>query len=334
MAFGKIKDVKLKLNGKLLEQVQSYKCLGNIISSTKTVTGDIFGENYEYLCEKARKSTFAMLNKTKSLHIPPQCTSYMYQSLIQPILLYGSDIWGMNTAAQRSLDKVFYWFLKILLNVKRNTSNVMLVGEVGMFPPSSLCHRNTLLYFIRLNNLPPDSVVKSVFLESKRQCELGHRNWYTKVLELAQSYNLCIDSLDDSNATKHLIKSTVTAKYVSDWHAKLQDINSNPILRTYKLFKTEFKWECYLNGVKNPKYRKALTKFRTSSHTLEIERGRHTNPTTPLEQRQCRICHVLEDETHWPALRAGLLCCNFFDMLTPVSYHHFFSSLILLFIYV
>ena len=162
-----------------------------------------------------------MLNKTKSLHIPPQCTSYMYQSLIQPILLYGSDIWGINTAAQRSSDKVFYWFLKILLNVKRNTSNVMLVGEVGMFPPSSLCHRITL---------PLDSVVKSVFLESKRLCELGHRNWYTNVLELAQSYNLCKDSLDDSNATKHLIKPTVTAKYVSDWHAKLQDINNNPIL--------------------------------------------------------------------------------------------------------
>ena len=145
-----------------------------------------------------------------------------------------------------------------------------------------------------------------LFLESKRLCELGHRNWYTKVLELAQSYNLCVDSLGDSNATKHLIKSTVTAKYVSDWHVKLQDINNNPILRTYKLFKTEFKWECYLNGVKNPKYRKALTKFRTSSHTLEIERGRHTNPTTPLEQRQCRICHVLEDETHF------LLCGRMF----------------------
>ena len=72
----------------------------------------------------------------------------------------------------------------------------------------------------------------------------------------------------------------------------LQDINNNPILRTYNLFKKEFKWECYLNWVKNPKYRKALTKFRLSSHTLEIERGRHTNPTTPLEQRQCRICHV------------------------------------------
>ena len=42
-----------------------------------------------------------------------------------------------------------------------------------------------------------------------------------------------------------------------------------------------------------------------------------------------RHCHL-----NWPALCAGLLCCNFFDMLTPVPYHHFFSSLILLFIYV
>ena len=37
---------------------------------------------------------------------------------------------------------------------------------------------------------------------------------------------------------------------------------------------------------------------------------------------------------YWPALCAGLLCCNFFDMLTPVPFCHFFSSLILLFIYV
>ena len=47
-----------------------------------------------------------------------------------------------------------------------------------------------------------------------------------------------------------------------------------------------------------------------------------------LESLQCCI------QYYWPALRAGLLFCNFFDMLTPVPYHHFFSSLILLFIYV
>ena len=127
MTFGKEKHISLKLNGKPLEQVQSYKCLGNIVSGTKTVMGDVFKENYGYLCD--------MLNKVKNLSIPPRCTIHMYQSLIQPIVLYGSDVWGMNITAQKSLDNVFLWFLKVILHVKQSTSKVMLVGEVGMFPP-------------------------------------------------------------------------------------------------------------------------------------------------------------------------------------------------------
>ena len=150
MVFGKETHFSLNLNGKLLEKVRSHKCLGNIISEKKPITGDIFGGNYDYLCDKARQSTFAMLSKVKNLKIPPRCTSYMYQNLVQPILLYGSDIWGISLTAQKSVDKVFHWFMKLMLHVTQNTSNVMLVGEVGMFPPSVLCHRNTLMYFIRI----------------------------------------------------------------------------------------------------------------------------------------------------------------------------------------
>ena len=156
-------------------------------------------------------------------------------------MLSDSDIWGISLKAQKSVDKVFHWFMKLMLHVTQNTSNVMLIGEVGMFPPSVLCHRHTLMYFIRLNNMPQGSVLKSVFLASKRLCELGHRSWYTKVWELAQSYNLDINSYDDSNASKQLIKSTVAEKCTFEWLAKLQDLTTNPILRTYNLFKKEFR---------------------------------------------------------------------------------------------
>ena len=54
-----------------------------------------------------------------------------------------------------------------MLNVKQSTGNVMLVGEVGMFLPSVRCHRNTRIYFIRLNDMPQGSLLKYVFLESK-----------------------------------------------------------------------------------------------------------------------------------------------------------------------
>ena len=48
-----IKNVKLFFNGKAIEEVPSYKYLGNLFSSTKTSRGDPFSENYQYLYDKA-----------------------------------------------------------------------------------------------------------------------------------------------------------------------------------------------------------------------------------------------------------------------------------------
>jgi len=39
--------------------------------------------------------------------------------------------------------------------------------------------------------------------------------------------------------------------------------------------------------------------LRVNSHTLEIERGRHTDPTTPIEKRLCHHCKVVETEFHF-----------------------------------
>ena len=72
-----------------------------------------------------------------------------------------------------------------------------------------------------------------------------------------------------------------------------------PILRTYRKFQTRYELEPYLYLVKNPKYRIAISKLRSSSHMLEIERGRHTGPVTPLENRLCPTCKVVENEIHF-----------------------------------
>ena len=42
-----------------------------------------------------------------------------------------------------------------------------------------------------------------------------------------------------------------------------------------------------------------VSKFRCSSHILEIERGRHTNPQTPIAERLCYVCHKIEDGKHF-----------------------------------
>ena len=99
----------------------------------------------------------------------------------------------------------------------------------------------------------------------------------------------------------------------------LADIAMNPILHTYNLFKPDFKFETYLEVVKDGSYRHALTKFRTSSHTLGIERGRHTN--TEVNERLFAYCEGIDDERHF------ILYCDVIDyerqcQFEKVNYHY------------
>lgn len=65
------------------------------------------------------------------------------------------------------------------------------------------------------------------------------------------------------------------------------------------MFKTNYMREPYLDVIKNDKYRVALSRFRASSHTLEIERGRYTRPITHEQDRLCAVCNVIENEMHF-----------------------------------
>ena len=72
-----------------------------------------------------------------------------------------------------------------------------------------------------------------------------------------------------------------------------------PILRTYRMFKHNFESEKYLHNVLDDRYRTAIAKLRTSSHVLEIERGRHAKPKIATHLRTCTVCHTIEDEEHF-----------------------------------
>ena len=65
------------------------------------------------------------------------------------------------------------------------------------------------------------------------------------------------------------------------------------------MLKSQFISEPYLQLIRKPKYLTAFSRFRAGSHTLEIERGRYSNPRTPREVRLWITCKVIEDEFHF-----------------------------------
>ena len=63
--FGKKNNMELFFNKKKIIEIHEYKYLGNVIKSTQFTNEDVFQNNYQNLCDKARKAIFSFQRKTQ-----------------------------------------------------------------------------------------------------------------------------------------------------------------------------------------------------------------------------------------------------------------------------
>ena len=133
-----------------------------------------------------------------------------------------------------------------------------------------------------------NSILKSAVEEATNLASDGHYSWFSFFNQLCRKggFDPQINSVKE-------IKQLLKQKYVKYWKqnfiAKYKD-NESGKFETYVTFKQTFKYEPYLNQIKNFKERQALTKFRISNHNLQIETGRYKKPKIPRNERFCDIC--------------------------------------------
>ena len=305
MVFGNGTKKDIIFNGTKLKWVEQYKYLGNIITSINRVDGDIFKNNYDYLSDKARKAIFAFFKKTKTYgRLPPSIMLKAFTTLIQPILVYGSDIWGCSNEGGEIIDKVCLWFIRCILRVKQSTNKLMCYGDIGLIPPSIRAHINVILFHVRVFNMcnsNESNLVKTLHDDLARLHDVGFKNCLSKALDLAKLYNIDLQACKNTRVGKESIKSIIMSHYRNHWQSNVADSSSksNSSLRLYKTFKTSFVLEPYLLCVPIDKHRLSLSRFRCSSHFLEIERARHQNKIPPIWDRLCPHCKfAVDDELH------------------------------------
>ena len=75
-----IDNAMSKFKNKVLDIVDQYEYLGNIITRTKRSNEDIFDENYKYLCNRAKQAIFAIYKIMKNIGIlPVKIMMYIFQ---------------------------------------------------------------------------------------------------------------------------------------------------------------------------------------------------------------------------------------------------------------
>ncbi len=265
--------------------------------------------------KKALRALFALKKHANREYISPKSLLYLFDSLIKPFLLYGSQILLPHTPIFAKINQLdgtsntnyfkmicqdkhelfVVKYLKWVLGVHRKASNVGVYGETGKLPLYLDGIKLSCDYYDRCKNSPDNSLVKKAFLEQKRL----DLDWYHNITELLAENSSGPHSLDSLNVFQNL-----KTRFIENWTKYLKE---SPKLEFYNTVKNTFKREEYLD---NPifKYRTALCRLRISAHNLEIELGRYAKKEGKLPvsraERFCRYCQevlqiqVVESEQH------------------------------------
>ena len=224
----------------------------------------------------------------------PLITLKLFRSLIEPILLYASDFWGiLKMPVNNPIENVFTSFCKQLLGVQKQTSNNGVLLELGLSPIIILGQKNAIKNWVRIaNNIKCNNLVLSSYATSISE----NLTWPSNIKSKLSTIGLG-ELFTNQDKDSHL---KAIQRMIDIFHQEaFTDICRNDSkLRTYGILKKEAGFENYLSELKSIKERTALTKLRISNHPLMIEKGRHQNVNK--EKRYCPFCPgIVEDEKHF-----------------------------------
>ncbi len=290
---------RFSLGSTALEHTMQYTYLGLII----TASGN-FSVAVNALKDKARRALYAIKKKFQNIEIPLTIWCKIFDSVIQPIALYGSEVWGpLSDQSYTRWDRhpteaLHTEFCKMILKLQRKTPNNACRVELGRFPLIINMHKRSLKFWMHLKSSPTESLHLKALQTQELNPEKSPLSQL--VLRLTNRTNSTNTNQSQTSTASHLnIKINQIIKqskntYLENWD---QETKTKSKLQFYRTLKSNYELEDYLQSVRDTKQRRILTKYRLSEHRLAIETGRHRKSWLPREQRVCVHCETGEIET-------------------------------------
>ena len=262
----------------MIEPTKHYKYLGILLDSNGK-----FKSAMDDLAKKGMRASHSIYKLSTCNSISHKTLIETFNSLIKPIVLFSSEIWGYEVKPDCTTEKSLLRFCKHILGVTRTSVNNAVLGELGAFSLSVESNTAMITYYLYLKN-HKNRLIASIIPEMKSL----NNDWHKYINSLIEKY-LPNDEIQkyaysyktpDPNSTKnnkltqHSLKKTLQEKikqnFIDKWLRNIGECNK---LKFYSDIKSKFKIEPYLNLVENRSHKNALTRLRISAHSLHIETG-------------------------------------------------------------
>ena len=310
---GRLIRRNFKYRDKNIGTIREYKYLGFVL----TPSGEIVSGLHDLKDRAARASAHLRTKMGEYFRKHLLTTLKLFDALIKPILLYMADFWGCLKMPKNNPIEVFHnKFLKQLLGVQTQTTNIGVLLETGRIPMSIHAKKVCVKNWGRIVTCQCNNIVQMSYQNSVEN-NLVWSNSVKQELETNGLYNIYLNNNNNSSNNNNNDRSSKRKPIENIFFQRVVDIfhqnafaeirKNDSKLRTYSIIKKEIGLEKYLSQITAIHNRIALTKFRLSNHSLMIEKGRHLRINK--NKRFCSFCpHEIEDELHF------LLSCETFKL--------------------
>ena len=292
---------KFYYNDKELEVVKEFVYLGITFTQNGLTGASINAREL-----KGEKAMFGTLTKCKQNNLPVDISLELFEKMVSPCMLYGSEIWGFNNCLV--LEKVQLKYIKYSLNLKKNTKTAMVYGETGIFPVEYQINIRMISFWISLLTGKQEKISSILYkmclsLHNKYLLEF---KWLDKIKEILVQCGLPYVFEQQHMLEKKWLENTLLPKVkyhlkdliLQKWYNEVT-LNSEKCFY-YKNFEMDYQLKNYLTILPKSLW-VPLIKFRTRNHKLPIEFNSWTKNFKPENERKCVICDLndLGDEYHY-----------------------------------
>ncbi|EPS95417.1 hypothetical protein FOMPIDRAFT_1085762, partial [Fomitopsis schrenkii] len=303
MVFGprNVHDGDLCVNGRQIDLVDSYTYVGICFS---TAGPDIFAQHTAERAAAARRTANVCLSiETYVAQLPPWAALTLYQSHIDPHLIYGCEVvLDARKDSPTPLVRVQHTYLRRVLGLTSRSRTSVLFTETGVWPITYRRISLALRYVVYLLN-SRHPLPLAALADSRSRALMGEGSWLGDLrlalrrLPVAVDFNLAAPlSQEYIDETAKRVQLSLSTHLLEEMMYK----EGLPLLRARPRSHQVLAHRGYL-AVRNKQDRLALCRLLAGDSPLAIVQLRRRGLGIQRNRRRCRFCNgfsTVEDEIH------------------------------------
>ena len=238
---------------------------------------------------------FPIVTKSRRLSLPVDILFELFDKVVLPVVLYGSEIHGHNDSCVKKLETFQRSLYKKTLKLSKSTPSVIIYEEAGTTPLHITIEKRMVGYWLQILMGSSSKLNYQIYkniLHIDMQ-NLYSTQWIRKIKEILQrcelfniwvnQHNICVE---DSKAIRLLIFTRINDQYDQTWHST----PAHNRCSYYVLFKDNRKLKPYLY-ILSTSNRIYYSTLRCRSNYMPISKVyKHTD----TNDTKCKICDKKE----------------------------------------